>query len=374
MLEVSVRRSLESFTLDMELACEASGVIALFGRSGAGKTSLANMLAGLLKPDSGRIVVRDQVLFDSARGIDLPPEARRLGYVFQEGRLFPHLKVRSNLTYGYRRVPGGERHVEPEQIVELLDLGPLMNRRPRDLSGGEKQRVALGRALLAHPRLLIMDEPLAALDQARREDVLPFIERLGEELDIPIVYISHAMEEVMRLAETLVLISDGRVAAVGSVPALTSRLDLRPLTGRYEAGSVLDARVVDHDETFALTHLAFASGTLRVPRLDLAPGTELRVRIRARDVALARQAPEATSVLNVFPGVVKEVSADAGPLVDVLLDLGGTPLWARITAKSRHDLAIEPGTRLHALVKAVAIDRHAAGRRRDRQPNQPNNS
>ena len=369
MLEVSARKKLEGRDLNMDLTCEADGVIALFGRSGAGKTSLANMLAGLLKPDSGRIVLRDTVLFDSERGIDLPPEARRLGYVFQEGRLFPHMKVRHNLTYGYRRLPEAERHVQPEQIVELLDLGALLERRPRDLSGGEKQRVALGRALLANPRLLLMDEPLAALDQPRREEVLPFIERLGEELDIPIVYISHAMEEIMRLAETMVLISDGRVAAVGSVPELTSRLDLRPLTGRYEAGSVFDAKVLGHDQDFSLTRLGFAGGTLQVPRLDLPPGDELRIRIRARDVVLARQAPPMTSVLNVFEGTVQEVSAESGALVDVLLDLKGAPLWARITAKSKKDLGIEPGNRLHALIKAVAVDRHALGRRGRRSAN-----
>jgi molybdate transport system ATP-binding protein len=189
------------------------------------------MLAGLLRPDSGRISLQDNVLFDSARAIDLPPERRRLGYVFQEGRLFPHLSVRANLSYGLKRSPAGERRIGLEQIVELLDVGPLLGRRPHDLSGGEKQRVALGRALLANPRLLLMDEPLAALDQPRKEEILPFVERLRDELAIPIVYVSHVMEEIVRLADTLVLVSDGRIEAVGPLHELTSRLDLRPLTG-----------------------------------------------------------------------------------------------------------------------------------------------
>jgi molybdate transport system ATP-binding protein len=331
MLEVSARKHLAGLDLDMSFACESAGVIAVFGRSGAGKTSLVNMLAGLLRPDSGRIAVGERLLFDSASGVDLPPERRRLGYVFQEGRLFPHLEA-------------------------------LLTRRPHDLSGGEKQRVALGRALLANPRLLLMDEPLAALDQQRKAEVLPFIEQLRDELSIPIVYVSHAMEEVIRLADTLVLVSEGRTVAVGAVDDLTSRLDLRPLTGRYEAGAVIEARVVRHDQEFELSELAFPGGTLRVPGLDLALGAELRIRIRARDVALALEPPKDISILNVFPGEVRDIGTEPGAQVDILLDLGGTSLWARITARSRQELGLQVGSRVYALVKAVAIDRHALGR------------
>jgi molybdate transport system ATP-binding protein len=362
MLEVSARKRLAGFDLDMSFSCESAGVIAVFGRSGAGKTTLVNMLAGLVRPDSGRIAVDGRPLFDSASGVDLPPERRRLGYVFQEGRLFPHLSVRGNLSYGLKRVPPAERRIGLEQIVALLGLEALLARRPRDLSGGEKQRVALGRALLANPRLLLMDEPLAALDQQRKEEVLPFIEQLRDDLGIPIVYVSHAMEEVIRLADTLVLVSDGRTVAVGTVDELTSRLDLRPLTGRYEAGAVIEARVVRHDEAFALSELAFSGGTLRVPKLDLAPGAELRIRIRARDVALALEPPKDISVLNVFPGEIRDIGTEPGAQVDVLLDLDGTSLWARITARSRHDLGLTVGSRVYALVKAVAIDRHTLGR------------
>ncbi len=366
MLEVTVTKRQGDFELDMGFSCESARIIAVFGRSGAGKTTLINLLAGLSRPDAGRIAVGGRVLFDSASGVDLPPERRRLGYVFQEGRLFPHLSVRGNLGYGLKRTPPAERKIGLDRIVALLGLEALLARRPGELSGGEKQRVALGRALLASPRLLLMDEPLAALDQQRKDEVLPFIERLRQDLAVPIIYVSHAMEEVVRLADTLVLVSEGRTVAVGPLDELTSRLDLRPLTGRYEAGAVIQASVARHDEAFALSELAFQGGILRVPRLDLAPGAELRIRIRARDVALALAPPQDISVLNVFPGVVRDIGTEPGAQVDVLLDVGGTPLWARITARSRHDLGLGPGAQVYALVKAVAIDRHALGRAPDR--------
>ena len=366
MLEIDVAKDLEGFRLEAQVACETSGVTALFGRSGAGKTSLVNMLAGLLRPDRGRIALRGEVLFDSADGIDRPPERRRLGYVFQEGRLFPHLSVRGNLNYGLRRAPAAERIIGLEQIVELLGIAQLLERRPRDLSGGEKQRVALGRALLANPSLLLMDEPLSALDQARKDEVLPFIERLRDELEVPIVYVSHAMEEIVRLADTLVLMSEGKVVAVGPLEELTGRLDLRPLTGRYEAGAVLRARVAGQDLAFGLTELAFSGGRLRVPHLKLPLGTELRVRVRARDVALARSAPKGLSILNVLPARVVEIGSEEGPLRDVRLVLGSETLWARITARSCHELQLAPEAEVFALIKAVALDRNSLGRRASR--------
>jgi molybdate transport system ATP-binding protein len=362
MLEVTASKRLGDFVADFSFTCQAFGITAIFGKSGAGKTTLVNMLAGLVRPDEGRICVAGTPLFDADRGLDVPVERRRLGYVFQEGRLFPHLSVRGNLNYGLRRAPADERRIGFDQIVALLGLEPLLGRRPAQLSGGEKQRVALGRALLANPRLLLMDEPLAALDQPRKQEVLPFIERLRDELAVPIVYVSHAMEEIVRLADRMVLISEGRVEALGPVEDLTSRLDLRPLTGRYEAGAVIEGRVLGHDEAFGLSELSFAGGTLRVPRLALEPGAEIRVRIRARDVALALTPPERTSFLNIFPGVVKDIGREPGPQVDILLDLGGAALWARVTARSCHALNLTPGARVYALVKAVAIDRHALSR------------
>jgi molybdate transport system ATP-binding protein len=223
MLEVRAKHRLGVFQLDVELVAPTGGIVALFGRSGAGKTSLVNMLAGLLRPTEGRIALNGTVLFDSAARIDLPPERRRLGYVFQEGRLFPHLDVRGNLLYGFRRVPAAERAIRLEQIVELLDIGPLLRRRPGSLSGGEKQRVAIGRALLANPRLLLMDEPLASLDATRKAEILPFIEQLRDKLRLPIVYVSHDMGEIVRLADTVVLLADGRVTAIGSAEQVLGR-------------------------------------------------------------------------------------------------------------------------------------------------------
>ena len=271
--------------------------------------------------------------------------------------------MRGNLCYGMPRGTPRDPALSFEAVVELLRLEPLLKRRPHDLSGGEKQRVAIGRALLADPRLLLMDEPLASLDLAHRAEILPFIEQLRDRLRIPIVYVSHAMEEVVRLADTLVLMSEGRVAAVGAVEDLTSRLDLRPLTGRFEAGAVIRASVAGSDLVFGLTELAFPGGRLRVPHLGLPLGTAVRARIRARDVALALDRPKGLSILNVFAGRVVEIAADQGPMVDVRLDIGKpdrpVPLWARITRRSTHDLQLEVGKPVYALVKSVALDRQS---------------
>ena len=317
--EIDVAARFGAFQLQTRFS--STGLLtALFGRSGAGKTSVVNLVAGLARAERGRIVVDGRVLLDSAKGINLPPERRRLGYVFQDARLFPHLSVR------------------------------------------EKQRVAIGRALLTSPRLLLMDEPLASVDAARRDEVLGFVERMRDQLEIPIVYVSHVIEEVVRLADTLVLLSEGRVAAVGGVEELMNRLDLRPITGRYEAGAVIAATVRAQDEDFALTTLEFAGKRLRVPRLDLPEGTPIRVRIRARDVSLSLVPPERTSVLNVFEGRIAEVGTGDGAQVEVLVDVGA-PLIARVTRRSVHDLGLAPGTKVYAMVKSVAVDRHSFGGR-----------
>ena len=358
-IAVDISHRLGGFALDARFAAEG-GVTALFGRSGAGKTSLVNAIAGLIRPERGRVEIDGEALLDTARGVFVPKHKRRVGYVFQEGRLFPHLTVRQNLRYGAWFAPHGARYVELDRVVETMGIAHLLDRKPDKLSGGERQRVAIGRALLASPRLLLMDEPLAQLDAARRHEILSFIERLREAFAIPIVYVSHAMDEVIRLADTLVLIDAGKVAAVGPVEELLSRLDLRPLTGRYEAGAVIVARVAGGDPEFALTRLTFPGGTMRVARLDAAEGTTVRVRIRARDVSLATTRPTDISVLNIFEGTVSEIAADpedpTGSQLDVKLDIG-VPLWARITRRSAHDLGVAPGRRVHALVKSVAIDR-----------------
>jgi molybdate transport system ATP-binding protein len=364
MIEIEVEKRLGAFHLEARFAAPASGITALFGRSGAGKTTLVNMLAGLVRPDRGRIAVEGAVLFSSAEGVDLPPERRRLGYIFQEGRLFPHYSVRGNLAYGARRA---ERHaVTFDAVVALLGLGPLLERRPGDLSGGEKQRVAIGRALLAAPRLLLMDEPLASLDQPRKAEIMPFIERLRDELGLPIIYVSHAMEEIVRLADTLVLLTEGRVAAVGTVEDLTSRLDLRPLTGRSDAGAVIRTTLAGHDVRFGLSELAFPGGRLRVSHVALPLGTPIRVRIRARDVALATTRPAGLSIRNVFAARVLEIAEGEGPVVDLRLDIGTAEqpvmLWARVTRRAAQELGLAVGRDIFALLKTVALDRASFGR------------
>lgn len=356
MLELAVRRVQGDFKLDVELSAGA-GVTALFGRSGSGKSSVVNMVAGLYRPDEGRIKVDGRVLFDKAAGIDVPPENRRLGMVFQDARLFPHLDVRANLEFGMRRVPAAERAVAFDDVVEVLGVGHLLARRPATLSGGERQRVAIGRALLASPRILLMDEPLAALDGARKAELLPFIGRLARRFAIPILYVSHAMDEVLRLADTLAIMDGGRAAVVGPVEEVLSRPDLRPLTGRYEAGAVLKATVSGHDPTYGLSTLSFVGGTLVAARVDLPVGTLVRVRIHARDITIAVDRPGRVSTRNVLPAVVRSVREVDNHVVDVVLDVGGTPLWAQITAQAQAQLGLLPGMRVHALLKAVNIAR-----------------
>ena len=370
MIEIAIEKRLGAFSLDARFAAPDSGITALFGRSGAGKTSLVNALAGLIRPDRGRIAVAGVPLFDSERGIDVPPEKRRLGYVFQEGRLFPHYSVRGNLLYGRKRA-GDTDGPSFDTIVALLGIADLLERRPADLSGGEKQRVAIGRALLASPRLLLMDEPLASLDATRKAEILPFIERLRDELKLPVFYVSHEMDEIIRLADLLVLVDQGKIAAMGEVEDLTSRLDLWPLTGRYEAGAVIRTTLRGHDTSYGLSELAFPGGRLRVTKLDLPLGTPLRVRIRARDVVIATERPTHLSIRNAFAGTIVEIQADRGPQVDLKLDIGTAErpvmLLARITLRAFQELQLAPGKQIFALVKTVSFDRHSFGRHIDNE-------
>jgi len=362
-VSIDVKRRVGNFSLDVKFSAEG-GLTAFFGRSGSGKTSLVNLLAGLDTPDSGTIQVNGTTLFDSERGINLPAQKRHLGYVFQDSRLFPHMNVQQNLTYGTRFAPKDVSHNSRrhnlDEIVSLLGISSLMDRQPNSLSGGEKQRVAIGRALLAQPRLLLMDEPLASVDAGLKDEIISFIENLRDQLDIPIVYVSHAMGEVIRLADTMVILDGGTAVAAGGVEDIMSRLDLRPLTGRYEAGAVVEATVKGHDEAYQLSELAFADKSLWVPRLDLDPGAALRVRIRARDVSLSHNRPEGTSLLNIFEGTISEVAENNGPQVEILLDIG-VPLIARITRKSVVDMGLQNGDTVFAMVKAAAIDRHSMG-------------
>jgi molybdate transport system ATP-binding protein len=359
MLDVAIRKTLGRFRLDAAFRTDSHGVTALFGRSGTGKTSIIAAIAGLVRPDEGRIVADGEVLYDSAAGIDVPVERRRIGYIFQDARLFPHLSVRDNLRYGLKRAPQAHRPIAFEAVVDLLGVGHLLDRRPRHLSGGEKQRVAIGRALLAQPRLLLMDEPLASLDAERKSEILPYVERLRDELRILIVYVSHSVEEVVRLANTIVLVDGGRVVAQGPPEALSHRLDLRPLLGRFEAGAVIEARVAGHDDGRRITRLEFGDQSLILPQLDVAPGARLRVRVRSRDVILAVERPVGLSAQNVLAGRIAEIAREEGPYAEVKVDFGAGALLARITTDSVNRLALAPGKGVYAIVKSVAIDGHA---------------
>jgi molybdate transport system ATP-binding protein len=356
LLDINVKKKLGNFTVDVAISGEEHGVTALFGRSGAGKTSVISMVAGLIPPDEGSITVKGRKLFDSAKSIDVQPEKRRCGYIFQDGRLFPHLTVKSNLTYGMRLVPRSERFVSYDQVVEMLGIDHLLSRRPAKLSGGEKQRVAIGRALLTNPNLLLMDEPLASLDVARKGEVLPFISKLSREISIPILYVTHSLDEILNLADMVVLLESGKVVAQGTVEDVMSRLDLQHFAGTFDAGVVVGTEVEAHDSVDGLTTLRFGGGALKLPLFNVAIGERVRVRIRARDVAIALSRPEKISVQNIFPAIVEEVVDSTESLVEVRLDIG-CPLLSRITPAAKADLKLAPGQHVYALVKSVAISR-----------------
>ncbi|MCX5515671.1 molybdenum ABC transporter ATP-binding protein [Kaistia algarum] len=351
-LRVDVRKRLGTFALDMRF--EASGgLTALFGPSGSGKTTLVNLIAGLIAPDDGVIVLDGRVLADTASGIFLRPPKRRIGYVFQEGRLFPHLSVRANLTYGRWLTPKARRWGDVDAIVDLLAIGHLLARWPRDLSGGEKQRVAIGRALLSSPECLLMDEPLAALDGARKAEILPFIERLRDEMKLPIVYVSHSVDEVARLADQVVRIEGGRVAASGPVGEIFAAIDS---DGDFEAGAVLTATVSAEPERDGLSRLDHPAGPLLVPHVGKPAGSRVRLRIRSRDVTLAVGEPGRLSVRNRLNATVLEIAERSPPDVAVRLDIGGEPLVARITRDAARELELAPGLSVTVLVKAVALE------------------
>lgn len=350
--EIDVDHVREHFRLTARFS-SAPGLTALFGRSGSGKSTLVDIIGGLIRPTRGRVAVDGQVLVDTDRGVFVPKHRRRIGYVFQDSRLFPHLSVRHNLLYGrwFARNSGGGPG-DLASVVELLGIGALLDRRPDSLSGGERQRVAIGRALLAHPRLLLMDEPLASLDEARRAEILPYIERLRDEAGVPIIYVSHSVAEVARLATTVVILSEGRVTAVGPV------LDILPLADAGDAGSVLDATVARHDEAFQLTVLASAAGELQVPRLAVPVGSPVRAYIRARDVMISLRPPEEISALNVLAGRIAAVVPNPnGAQADIRLDCNGATLMARLTTKSVHRLALAPGRPVFAVIKSVSFER-----------------
>lgn len=351
-IEARFRLGYPGFALEVELTLPGTGITVLFGHSGSGKTTLLRAIAGLERVPDGRLVVAGQVWQEGA--VFLPTHRRPLGYVFQEASLFAHLNVRGNLLYGQRRADGADPAAFAH-LVALLGLERLLDRQPAGLSGGERQRVAIARALLTRPRLLLMDEPLAALDVARRAEVMPFLEQLHAELKIPLLYVSHAPDEVARLADHLVVLEAGRVLGAGPLTETLARLDL-PIQREEEAGVVLEAKVVEQDPQWHLTRIAFTGGGLWVRARGQAIGATVRVRILARDVSIALERITGTSIVNTLPATVAELGDDAHPaLCLVRLDVGGSPLLARLTRRSSANLALAVGKKVWVQIKSVAL-------------------
>jgi molybdate transport system ATP-binding protein len=342
------------FVLDVDLDLPSRGISALFGPSGSGKTTLLRLVAGL-DHAPGYLEVNGQVWQDDTNKVFVPTHKRALGYVFQEASLFPHLSARRNLEYGMRRVPESELRVDLERVLDLLGIGHLLERRPDSLSGGERQRVAIARALLTSPRLLLMDEPLAALDLARKQEILPYLERLHDELEIPVLYVSHAPDEVAHLADHIVVLDRGRAVAAGPLTDTLARLDL-PIRLGEDAGVVLDAQVAERDENWHLTRVTFNGGHFWARDSGHAVGQRVRVRVLARDVSIALNHSFGTSILNALPATVEAIADEAHPaLALVRLRVGASPLVARLTRRSVQALELTPGKVVFAQVKAVAL-------------------
>ncbi|MFA3920893.1 molybdenum ABC transporter ATP-binding protein [Ruegeria hyattellae] len=358
-LSVDISHTLGEMALEVRFDAPR-GVTALFGASGTGKTSVINAVAGLLRPRSGRIILDGEPIFDTTMKIDLPVHKRRLGCVFQDGRLFPHLSVEQNLVYGLKFAAAGSTGPTLHEVAEMLGIPALLSRRPAALSGGEKQRVAIGRALLSRPRMLVMDEPLAALDEARKQDILPYLERLRDETDIPILYVSHSVSEVARLATTVVMMNKGSVSRFGPAEeVLSDPANVRQL-GLREAGSVLQGVVaVHHDD--GLTELTVSGGTLLLPHVNLPPGQPIRVRVLAQDIILATSPPKGLSALNNLPAEIVSIRDGDGPGTIVQLKSGDDLLLARVTRRSAEALGLKPGTQVHAVIKAVSVARTDVG-------------
>lgn len=354
-LSVAVRHRFADFELDVDFQAPA-GITVLFGRSGSGKTTVINSVAGLLKPQTAQITLDGDRLHDSGARQFVPVHKRRLGYVFQEARLFPHLTVAQNLRYGLKLAPPDISGPTVGDVADLLGITALLDRAPHGLSGGERQRVAVGRALLSRPRMLLMDEPLAALDAARKAEILPYLEQLRDQFGLPILYVSHSVAEVARLATTVVVLEKGRVSHVGPAEAVLSDPDLVRQIGVREAGAVLPARVRAHHED-GLTELEASGGTLFLPRMEAAPGTATRVRILAQDVILSKNAPAGLSALNILPVTVVALREGSGPGMVVQLSAGDDKLLARITRRSADALGLSPGDAAYAVVKSVSIAR-----------------
>lgn len=351
-LSVQLKHRRPGMNLDIEFEAPP-GVTVLFGRSGSGKTTIVDAVAGLLRPQTGRVAVDDWVLFDTGQGQWLPPHRRRLGYIFQEGRLFPHLTVRQNLVYGRWFAPRGGRREDPARVIEMLGIGQLLDRRPARLSGGEKQRVAIGRALLASPRLILADEPLAALDEARKAEILPYFERLRDEVSVPILYVTHSAAEVARLATSVVALQDGKVLRHGPASEVLADPSVAP-TGVRAVGAVLQVRVAAHHDD-GLTELQAGDARLFLPRIPHRVGDELRIRIPAQEVILSDRKPEGLSALNVLEGSVDTIRPGDGPGAIVSVRTHAGVVLARVTRRSVAALNLQPGKPCFTIVKTVAL-------------------
>ena len=355
-IQASFRRDFLCFTLDVNLALPGRGVTALFGHSGSGKTTLLRLIAGLERTPGGFLSVNGEVWQDDSRNRFVPVHHRALGYVFQEANLFPHLSVAQNLAYGKKRRNSSSLHAPDDRVlIDLIGIGHLLDRRPQTLSGGERQRVAIARALLANPRLLLMDEPLASLDLARKREILPYLERLHETLEIPVLYVSHSPDEVVRLADHLVLLDAGRVVTSGPLATTLARLDL-PSAFTDDVGTVIEGIVSHYDDAYRLLTMQFSGGNLRVIHDPSTVGKRLRVQIKARDISLTLQSPSGTSILNLLPATITSEAAsdDTGHML-IGLDAGGTLLTARITRLSRDHLGLRPGLVVYAQIKAASM-------------------
>lgn len=349
--DVDIQAKLGDFSLDAQFSAP-SGITVLTGASGAGKSSLVSALAGLLTPDSGRIMNGAKVLFDKKKRINLRPGKRRCGYVLQDALLFPHMGVKGNLTFGARK-----GQITLDQVVKLLGLGHVMKRRPHQLSGGERQRVAIGRALLSNPHFLLMDEPLTGLDSARRMNVIPFIEQMRDELGVPIVFVTHHWPEIVRLADTIAVMAEGKITACGPAADILVQLEGGEF-GANSVGGIVTAKIEAHESNFGLTHLYAPAGSIYVPRMAGNVGDTVRVYIDARDVALSIDLPTGISIQNILLCRVRAVRSNPYGQYDIVLDLdGGGKLVSRITGKAVEDLNLKPGMTVHALIKSVALDK-----------------
>jgi molybdate transport system ATP-binding protein len=356
---VTFQGALGAFSLDVAFTFPMRGITALFGPSGCGKTTILRCMAGL-QHLPGRFAIGRETWQDSTRRVFRKPHQRPVGYVLQEASLFPHLSVRGNLLFGLRRsgIPESDHALRFDDIVQLLGIGHLLRRDTTTLSGGERQRVAIGRALLSQPQILLMDEPLSALDSMTKDEILPYLETLHKTLLIPIVYVSHDIAEVARLADWIVVLSNGRKIADGPVTKVWERLDLQSAIDRAEAGVILEVRVLRHDTAFRLTYLDHHGQELAIPMVDRAPGETLRIRILARDVSLAIERPSGISIRNILSGTIRDIIEEPETAhAEVLVDLGGAVLRASVTRASVSELKLVPGRAVFAMVKSIAFDK-----------------